>query len=217
VTAALLTILVSSFVIALSGAMMPGPLMTATIGESARLGFVTGPLLVTGHALLEAALIAALFLGLAPLMGSGAFFAFTALVGAAILLWMAVGMFRSLPGLQLSTAQGPVMRHHPVVSGILLSLANPYWFIWWATVGTGYILYASRYGPPGVAAFFTGHILADLAWYSLLSAAVAGGRRFLSDGLYRGVIAFCASFLAVFACFFAWAGIDKVRHLAFLP
>lgn len=32
------TIFVSSFIIALSGAMMPGPLLTVTIGDSSRRG-----------------------------------------------------------------------------------------------------------------------------------------------------------------------------------
>ena len=49
----LLTIFVSSFVIALSGALMPGPLLTATISESSQRGFITGPLMIAGHAILE--------------------------------------------------------------------------------------------------------------------------------------------------------------------
>ncbi|MCX5849133.1 MAG: LysE family transporter, partial [Deltaproteobacteria bacterium] len=55
-----------------------------------------------------------------------------------------------------------------------------------------------------------GHILADLAWYSLVSAAVAGGRHFLTDRLYRALIEFCAVFLIVFAGYFAYAGFEKL-------
>lgn len=47
----LLTIFVSSFVIGLSGALMPGPLLTATISESSQRGFIAGPLMIIGHAL----------------------------------------------------------------------------------------------------------------------------------------------------------------------
>ena len=36
----------SSFVIAFSGAMMPGPLFSVTVSESARRGFAVGPLLI---------------------------------------------------------------------------------------------------------------------------------------------------------------------------
>jgi len=104
----------------------------------------------------------------------GAVFVATALGGAAILLWMAFAMFRSLPSLRLSWGAEHRRRNHPVVSGVLMSVANPYWIIWWATIGLGYILYSWRFGLWGVAFFFAGHILADLAWYTVVAAAVAG-------------------------------------------
>jgi len=67
----------------------------------------------------------------------------------------------------------------------------------------------------GIAFFFTGHILADLSWYSLVSAAVAGGRNFLTDRLYRGLIAVCAVFLVVFAGYFVYAGFTKLNAIIF--
>ena len=42
----LIAIFSSSFVIALSGALMPGPLLTVTVSESPQRGVVTGPLVV---------------------------------------------------------------------------------------------------------------------------------------------------------------------------
>jgi threonine/homoserine/homoserine lactone efflux protein len=139
----LLTIFVSSFVIALSGALMPGPLLTVTISESSRRGFITGPLLITGHAILELGLVAALLLGLAPFFQQPLVFVTTALIGSVILFWMALNMFRSLPSLRLSWEPDHKRRNHPMISGILMSVANPYWIIWWATIGLGYILYSS--------------------------------------------------------------------------
>jgi len=209
----LITIFLSSFVIALSGAMMPGPLLTVTISESARRGFIMGPLLILGHALLEMALVIALLLGLAPFFQKPAVFSVTAIAGAFILLGMAWSMFRSLPSLRLSLELDPVRRNHPVLSGILMSIANPYWTIWWATIGIGYILYSRQFGLIGVAVFFTGHTLADLTWYSLIAAAVARGKSFLSDRIYRGLIACCAFLLVVFSFYFVYAGITKLSSI----
>ncbi len=206
-------IFVSSFVIALSGALMPGPLLTATISESSQRGFIAGPLLIAGHGLLELFLVTILILGLAPFFQLPAVFVVSAIAGSAILLWMAGGMLRSLPGLSLNVAPRQGRLNHPVFSGIVMSISNPYWIIWWATIGIGYILYSRQFGMWGLVFFFTGHILADLVWYSSVAAVVAGGRRFLTDRLYRGLIAICSVFLIAFAGYFAYAGFDKLRGI----
>jgi len=190
---------------------MPGPLLTATISESSQRGFIAGPLLITGHAILELVLVIALLLGLAPFFQQPVVFVAIALIGSVILFCMAFGMFRSLPDLRLSWEGDHKRRSHPMISGILMSVANPYWIIWWATIGLGYILYSWRFGFWGIAFFFVGHILADLVWYSLVAAAVAGGRHFLTNRLYRGLIAVCAIFLIVFAGYFAYVGFEKLK------
>ena len=192
-------IFVSSFVIALSGALMPGPLLTATISESSQRGFAAGPLMIAGHALLELFLVIILLLGLAPFFQLPVVFVVCALAGSAILFWMAFGMLRNVPKLSLSSAAGQGRLSHPVLSGIIMSVSNPYWIIWWATIGIGYILYSWQFGVWGVIFFFTGHILADLAWYSSVAAAVASGRRFLTDRLYRGLFGVWGVFLVVWA------------------
>ena len=207
---ALLTIFSSSFVIALSGALMPGPVLTVTVSESARQGAKAGPLMIFGHGLLELALVLALLGGLAPFFSRDEVFIFVSLLGGAILLWMACMMFRELPGLKLKLEEDDQKPRNLILSGILLSLANPYWFIWWATIGIGYIMYSVKFGIPGIVAFFTGHILADLAWYSLISFGVAKGRSFFTDRFYRRLIGACASFLFVFSCYFFYSGLEKI-------
>ncbi len=207
---ALLTIFGSSFVIALSGALMPGPVLTVTVSESARQGAKAGPLMIFGHGLLELALVLALLGGLAPFFSRDEVFIFVSLLGGAILLWMACTMFRELPGLKLKLEQDDQKPRSLILAGILLSLANPYWFIWWATIGIGYILYSVKFGIPGIVAFFTGHILADLAWYSLISFGVAKGRNFFTDTFYRRLIGACATFLFVFSCYFFYSGLERI-------
>ena len=206
----LLTIFFSSFAIAFSGAMMPGPLLTATIGESTRRGVMAGPLLIVGHGILESLLLAGLWLGLAPYLQGDRFFVAIAVTGAVTLFWMAATMLRSLPGLRLTREKEERGTGHLVAAGALLSIANPYWLIWWGTIGLGYIVQSMQFGIRGVLFFFCGHILADLIWYSIVSAMVARGRRFLSDRLYRGLIGGCAVLLLVFGCWFAYAGLARI-------
>ncbi len=82
--------------------MMPGPLLTATISESSQRGVFAGPLLIVGHGILELLLLVALVFGIAPFLQRGDVFAVVAISGGVILIWMAVGMFRSLPSLSMS-------------------------------------------------------------------------------------------------------------------
>lgn len=207
---ALATIFGTSFVLALSGAMMPGPLLTTTISESVRRGPLTGPFLILGHAILELAMVVALLVGLAPFLARSLVFAAIALVGAGVLIWMAAGMFRGLPALRIDW-DARASRSGPLVpTGIVVSVSNPYWVIWWATIGLGYLVSCKALGPAGVAAFFLGHVSGDLAWYTLISLLVARGRRLLTDRVYRGLIGVCATFLAGFAFYFAYAGIERL-------
>jgi threonine/homoserine/homoserine lactone efflux protein len=206
----LIAIFTSSFLIALSGAVIPGPLLTVTISESTKRGAIAGPLMILGHGILELVLVAVLLLGLAPLLQRDDVFVFMSLVGGSVLLWMAVSMFKSIPGLCLELVANDEKSRNLVLAGILFSVANPYWTIWWASIGLGYILHSVKFGVLGVAVFFLGHILADLAWYALISFSVAKGRNFFSDVFYRRLIGCCATFLVIFSCYFFYSGIEKV-------
>lgn len=203
----LITIFTTSFVLALSGALMPGPLLTVTISESPRRGPAAGPLLILGHGLLELTLVTALILGLAPILKKPLVFSLTALLGATVLTWMAWGMFRALPNMTLQGDPNETTNRNLVTAGILLSLANPYWSIWWVTIGLGYITYSITFGIIGLLCFFGGHILADLTWYSAVSVTVWKGRELISDHAYRWMVGTCAAFLVVFAGLFAVSGL----------
>ena len=205
--------------------MMPGPVLTVTIGETAaRLrggapgvtecaraqGALTGPLVVLGHGILEALLVIAVVLGLGRLLVLGPVIGSVALAGAAVMIWMAWGMFRSVKGLSLAGAGAREKRRHPVLAGILTTLSNPYWIIWWATIGLGYIAVSLRLGLIGLGSFYVGHILSDLFWYSSVSVTMALGRRLLTDRAYSGMVAACAALLVGFGLYFGYAG---VRYL----
>jgi threonine/homoserine/homoserine lactone efflux protein len=198
-------ILVTSFTVALSGALMPGPLFTVCVADSARRGFSTGPLLILGHAILELALVGAVLLGLGPVLKLPAVMGGTALLGGLILLWMGAGMLRSAGGMTLAvSAEAPDASGAGglIVTGVLASLSNPYWIIWWATIGLGYLTSGMKYGIAGVAVFFAGHIAADFSWYAAISYSISRGRAVFNDRIYRIVIRACGAGLLAFAVWF---------------
>lgn len=200
-------IALQAFITGFSGAAMPGPVLAAVIVLTIATGFSAGPLVVFGHFLLEVVLVLAIAAGLhrylsrpdAPLVRA------IGLVGGAVLLLMAYDMLRSLPQLSLAAVATEQLPYGPITAGFVLSAANPYFWIWWATIGLGLLTESlAQRSRPGLAAFYLGHILADLAWYSLVSGLISGGRSLLGDGTYRALLAVCAAMLVVFGVRFVW-------------
>ena len=105
------------------------------------------------------------------------------------------------PPLRTGFASGVVS--NLTLMGIILSFANPYWTLWWITIGLGMVLAAQRQGLLAVLIFFCGHIAADLSWYTIVSLMFGKGRRFISDRIYKIISGLCAGLLAGFGVYFA--------------
>jgi len=219
------TIFATAFVVGLTGAMAPGPLLTVTVAEAARRGFWVGPLLVAGHGILEGSLVVGLTVGLAGLLRLPWVTGTIALVGGLFLLWMGYTIARdaargrfSLEGIEVPAAGAPALFSRLqtvrlIGLGVITSLSNPYWSLWWATIGLSYITLSLERGGVAPLAFFFGHILSDFAWYALVAAAVASSRHFLPPLVYRVVLTLCGVFLVFLACYFIYTGLVKFHLL----
>ncbi len=200
---------VSSFIIALSGALMPGPLLAKAVSEGAQMGQVAGPLLVVGHGVLELVLVVALFLGLAPYLQDDGIVAWIFASGGVLLILMAMDMLRQHGEYRVAPAvQGRGRPAVVVLSGAAVSLANPYWTIWWATIGLGYILRSRQAGTMGVIAFMSGHLLADLAFFWVVAFLVS--RRRMNPPHLKWVMFSCALFVALFGILFIKEALSRL-------
>ncbi len=197
-----ISLFIISFTIALSGALMPGPLLAAVIYESTRHGAKTGPLFILGHAVLEMLMIAVILFGFSHFLSNPLILRIISILGGIILFFFGVKMILSLPQLTLLPAGTPTKPANLVWLGLTMSLANPYWTIWWLTIGLGLVLASHKQGFMAIVVFFSGHIIADLGWYSLVSLMIHKGRRFISDRIYRAMVLGCALLLIGFACWF---------------
>lgn len=203
----LIPIFITAFVVALSGAMMPGPLLTVTVNETVRRGRFAALALVSGHALLELAIAVALALGLSRFLGNELVIRAIGVIGGAVLLWMGAGIIRdvigkrvSLSEIKASDAGGSGML---LASGVVTSVANPYWTLWWATIGAGLLAKSMlQAGAGGFVSFYLGHILGDYVWYVLVGFVVAAGSKFAGDTIYRAVLFACGLFLVALAISF---------------
>ena len=203
----------SAFVVALSGALMPGPVLTATISEVMKRGFKAGPLIVAGHAILEICLLVAVVAGLGPLITRNATMGVVGIGGGALLVLMGIQMAaaaRKTADVAMTSKADPASAiRGPVLTGILTSLSNPYWALWWATIGLNFAALALKSGLAGLSSFYAGHILADLAWYSIIAAAVASGRKICPRPVYIALIAVCGVVLVGLGFYFFLGGLKR--------
>jgi threonine/homoserine/homoserine lactone efflux protein len=199
----ILLIAFSSFLLALSGALVPGPLFTITVTESMKRGFRAGPLIITGHGLLEMGLVILIVFRVTPFFTSQAVRIVISLAGGVILVIMGILLLKDARKITLQYAADVRQRGmHPVVAGIVGSVSNPYWMVWWVTIGLGYLVTSLKYGIAGVAAFYLGHISADLLWYSVISYTVSRGRTVIGAKGYRYALYACGVFLILFGGWF---------------
>jgi threonine/homoserine/homoserine lactone efflux protein len=198
-------------VIAYSGAMMPGPMLVVVVTQSPRQGFRAGPLAVLGHGILELALLVALVVGLGGILERSGVRTGLALVGGAMLIWTAASMIgyvaRGKAVVEWQSDAPGTGRLRTVLAGVVSSISNPYWTIWWATIGIGLLTKAYAAGIAGLVAFYVGHILGDLTWYSAISGLIAAGRRFMTAKIYAGMLLTAAVFLLGLAGWFIYSGV----------
>lgn len=204
----------TSLLVGLSGALMPGPVLTVTIAQAMKRGHLAGPLVSLGHGAVEGTLVVALTLGLSQVLQLPLVTGLIGVLGGLCLLYMGAGMIRAPAPTDLSVSeQGSSGGMGPVLAGVLTSVANPYWVLWWATVGAAQLLLAFKYGAIGILAFYLGHLTADFGWLSAVGSAVAAGRKLLTPRIYKGIFAVCGSFLLLLGIYFLVSGIDSLRQM----
>lgn len=214
--------LASAFAVSLTGVMSPGPLTTLAITEGARRGRWAGWWLSVGHGLVEGTLVVAIGLGLGGFLQRPLVGAIIGVSGGLFLAWMGWGLVSGAWSGQLSlqaaatpgsARQGRrtevplVTRLGLMPAGVALSLSNPYWSLWWASVGAGLILTALEWGSLGLAVFYLIHWCTDVLWLNLMSFLTASGRGLMNERIYRGVLIACGLFLMGFSAYFVIGGL----------
>lgn len=192
--------LVVGFVIGLSGALAPGPTLVAAISASARSGWTAGPKVTAGHALIEAAIFALIIGGLAAVLQQ--YQSAVALVGGGALVGFGLLTVRESRSVALPEGNQEGMTENPYLAGMLTSAANPYFWMWWVTIGSVLLLDGLRGGVIVAVSFVIGHWSADLGWYTLVSTSIHRGRSILSLRGYRGILLLCGVFLIGFGCYY---------------
>ncbi len=203
----------NSFVIGFSGAMMPGPLLAVGIAETPRHGWQTGPIISLGHAIAEIFVVILLTMGVAAIADSPIVTRVIGVLGGAALLLMGGSMAWDTLKRRINYDPEAVTdrgRHRLAGKGITATLSNPYWFVWWATIGLALLLKSQHMGVSGPIAFYFGHILSDFVWYTVVSILIWKGRRLIMGGGLKILILCCSLFLLYLGGSFIYDGMMGV-------
>jgi threonine/homoserine/homoserine lactone efflux protein len=170
----------------------------AAIGHGVR-SRNSGVYISLGHGVVEVPLILILYLGASALFQHNATRITIGLAGGVFLLYMGLGLMRVKP---LDVLSQPTSTRSSFITGMLLSIGNPYFLLWWATIGLGLVLGAERFGLMGVIAFIIVHWLCDLIWFTILSRLSYKGVETFGASLYHRVSFLCGIALLIFGGLF---------------
>ena len=191
--------LLQVIVISLSGVLAPGPVMAATIAAGTKSKHA-GIFISLGHSAIELPLLAAIIFGLGFIFENHTAKIVIGLVGGSYLLWMGFEMFKESKNYHesrpSSNSKGPIM------TGLVLSATNPYFLLWWATVGLNLAKDAAGLGYIAIILFAIVHSLCDMAWLEILSFASFKGTKLLSEKNQKTVLAVCAAAIMFFGFYF---------------
>lgn len=97
---------------------------------------------------------------------------------------------------------GSKLTSNPILIGVVTSVSNPYFWIWWLTAGSALILKEYELGVIFAIAYMLGHWIADLSWFTIVSGSFSRGKNLLSQKMHRYILYICGIFLAIFGFYF---------------
>jgi threonine/homoserine/homoserine lactone efflux protein len=208
----MIEIFIISFIVALSGALSPGPLLTFTIFKSLqnKKGYLEGLLIMLGHAVLEFGIILALLLGASIFLQNTIILFSIGLIGSILLIFFGILVVKDtllhpvdfdVESIQKENIKG--FKGNSFLGGILVSLSNPYWTLWWAVIGLSLMVNFNIgfQNPLGIFVFFLGHEFGDLIWYVPISLLVCYGGKFVNSKIYNVILIICGVFMIFFGTF----------------
>ena len=174
-------------IISASGVMSPGPLFAANITYGLREGVKSGIKIAIGHSIVELPLVILLGIGVFSLEIFPEFRTIISIFGA-ITLFVFAGIqiktvLKKNKNISIKPKQGPI------VTGILLSALNPFFIVWWLTIGFKLISDAMMiWAFAGILIVFIFHIWMDFAWLGITAFLASKSKKIISNRNYKIMI-----------------------------
>jgi len=202
----ILKALLIGFTVGLTGALVPGPMLFATIEASLKKGWTAGPEVVLGHMLAELVLCVFILLGAASFFGDGIISAISLIGGLALVVFGLLTLKEARTAAAslkvFQNSSGLKLKHSLALIGLVTSVSNPYFWIWWLTAGSALLLREYELGIIIAVAYVLGHWTADLSWFTAISGSFSRGKALFSQKTHKCVLYVCGIFLIIFGFYF---------------
>ncbi|MCS7151803.1 MAG: LysE family translocator [Endomicrobia bacterium] len=196
----------STIVISLSGVMSPGPLTAVAISKGTK-DKTAGIFISIGHGSVEILLIILIYLGIYHFLKSQLVISLTSFLGGLFLITLGISML--VRGEQSTVLQN-TNDYNNIVTGIITTVSNPYFFLWWLTVGAGLIFKAARFSKIAVLIFAVIHILCDFLWYGSLTYLTYKTVGRLTPKYWIGIHYVSATMMLFFGIIFLVVGLRAI-------
>ena len=188
-------------VISASGVMSPGPLFAANITYGLRQGTKAGIKIAIGHSLVELPLVILLGIGILSLEIFPEFKTIISILGAITLFVFAFIQIKST--LKKNKKSETKLKQGPIITGVLLSALNPFFIIWWLTIGLKLISDAMAiWAFVGILIVFVLHIWMDFVWLGATAFLISKSKKIISNTNYKILILALSAILIYFGITF---------------
>ena len=198
-----LAVIFSVIVISLSGVMIPGPMFAITVAKSYHSPWA-GAKISIGHAIAEIPIILLIYFGYARFFQHQNVQLALSLLGGGMFVWLGINMFRARREIVQS---GKDLRYGAITAGIIMSVMNPLFLLWWATVGSMLVMKSLTFGTLGFGLFIPVHLGCDFIWLSFVSVLVYKTRSLWGRKFQTGLLIASGILLVGFGVWFLGSGV----------
>lgn len=210
-----LTFGLSVILISASGVMSPGPLFASNVFYGIKEGLTGGIKVSIGHTIIELPLVILLGFGVLSFESFPEFRTFISILGGLALFAFAGFQIKNV--LKQSKLAATDSKHGAIVAGIFLTGLNPFFLIWWFTIGFKLISDALLlWSFWGIGILFLLHIWMDFAWLGLVAFLAAKSRRILSNNSYKLITLIISGILIYFGVIFTYEGFQPQSTISIL-
>jgi len=199
-------LIASTVIVSVSGALSPGPLTASAVAIGTRRFAKGGFLIALGHMIFEFPYV----LIIALLSSNIGFFlkdvsvsyTLTLVILVFILFFSYMIIKEGITVIKTGTSRMRESRGYalnPVLIGIALTGLNPYFLLWWLSVGLPLIQLSMTVGLPILLLMYGSHVWMDYFWLTLMGFAGESGVKILKSKGYGILLIALGLILALFA------------------